>query len=594
MLLRTMLVLWFTVATTAADTLHLPWKRVGLPSSEQVKGIEACPGGTMLVTGVDAYTIRDSMLLPVLEGLPHRSVTDVLYRGSVMDVATSTGGIFRSSDHGLRWEHRPLPGKEQNVVRLASIAASDYALLASGTLFTRVRKDAPWSPVRVPDSVPAVRDILADGPLLFAVTDSGGVYAVHARKGWSQTIRFPGMSGRALVAASKGVLIAAVDSVLYQIQQGSKKTLRKICDIPTDKWLSMSIASGSVVLVGKGRRMVRVDVATGALQDLPVPGATDDRIGSIYWNGTTLLAGIDRGNGGLYTMRIDTPIWQSVSLSTTKNADIMVNRIVERNGTVIVCMLRNGLYVLDTALRRAEQRHQGIRGTALATLHALSKDRYVTSRRAGVFRLTGCGSTVERASSGIPVGEGFAAAAMQNELFVTSGRRGLWRTTSGGRKWIPCRYPDSSAYVDRLDVLGSSLIASARDRSWISQNRGASWTRLRILSDTSMLRWTASNGAVHLVGTTTGSYIKRGASAVWERITTPYSQETDHRFGNASISGNTVLLGTKGAVLLSQDAGVTWKPIDISPATFASYVALVGSAINVVTDRGDLLIAPLP
>lgn len=589
-----MILLCCAVPGVAADTVRLAWQRIGLPSREQVKGIEQCGDGLMLVTGVDAYTVRDSTVLPVLEGLPHRSVTDVRSRGTVLDVATSSGGVFRSTDNGLRWLQQPLPGTDRHVLRFATTSNRDFCLMASGTLLYRKPGQHAWVVTPTPDSIPTIRDIIADGPRLVVVTDSGGVYAHDASKRWSMIARMPQSAARALVATKGGVLIAALDTVLYRLPRTFKQPITKIADLPADRWLSISLAKGSVMLAGKGRRIINVDIATGATSELPVPGSPDDRIGAIYWDGTTVLAGIDRGSGGLYTMRLDVPIWQSVSLSTTKNADVTVHRIVEHNGTVAVCMLRSGLFVMDSALQRAESRHQGIRSSALATLHTLSRDHYVTSRTAGVFRVSQCGGSVERITSALPTGEGFAAAAMQDELLVSSGRLGMWRTANSGRRWIPCRYPDSSAYVDRLDVLGTSLIASARDRSWISTDRGTSWRRHRVLSDTSMLRWTASKGSIHLLGTTSASYIRRDEAAEWERIITPYSNETQHRFGNAAVQGSAIVLGTKGAVLLSRDAGYTWTPIDITPATFASFVALANNVLYVVTDRGELLRASLP
>jgi len=359
------------------------------------------------------------------------------------------------------------------------------------------------------------------------------------------------------------------------------------------------------MMAGKGRRILKVDLGTGATQEMPVPGSAEDRIGAIYWNGTTVLAGIDRGSGGLYTMRADAPVWQSIALSTTKNADVSVGRIVEHNGTVVACMLRSGLYVLDTALRRAEHRHQGIQGTSIATLHTSGTSQVVTSRTAGVYRFDACSTNVARVTAELPTGEGYATVVAGGVLYVSVGRVGLWKSTNTGQHWMRCRYPDSSAYIDRMDALGSHIVASARERSWISTDNGTSWSRFVVNGDTSILRWTAEQGEManntreerldlQMVGTAKASYLRRGKQVVWERIVTPYSEETQHRFGNAVIRGSTILLGTKGAVLLSRDAGTTWRPIDIAPATFASYITVIDNVLYVVSDKGQLMSATLP
>jgi photosystem II stability/assembly factor-like uncharacterized protein len=455
--------------------------------------------------------------------------------------------------------------------------------------------------------------VVANGPRILAVADSGTIYVLDRMKSWSKLCTLP-ITNRALIAARSGSAYAVTDTLMYRLPSTLAKQPVIVCRLPQDRWQSISIASGTAMVAGKGRRILRVELESGATQEMPVPGTSEDRVGAIYWNGTTVLAGIDRGSGGLYTMRADAPVWQSIALSTTKNADVSVGRIVEHNGTVVACMLRSGLYVLDTSLRRAEHRHQGIQGTSIATIHPLGTTHVATSRTTGVYRFDDCGANVERITSQLPVGEGFAAVALKGTLYVSVGRVGLWKSTNAGQRWIRCRYPDSSAYIDRMDALGSHILASARERSWISTDNGTSWSRFIVHGDTSILRWTAEQGErakrgnspqprlweqrersdLQMVGTAKASYLRRGKQEVWERIVTPYSEETQHRFGNAVIRGSTILLGTKGAVLLSRDAGTTWRPIDIAPATFASYITVIDNVLYVVSDKGQLMSATLP
>ena len=580
-------------AAAVEDTLKLAWTRLPLPTREQVKGIEACRNGLLLATGMDVYIVRGDSVMQVLEGLRHRSVTDVLYRGSTMDVATSTGGVFRSTDNGLRWSSQPLPNREQHVLRIITTGVHDYVLISSGTMYRRNGRDGAWKPVAIPNTLPTVRDVVADGPNVIAIADSGRVMMLDKMMRWTLIASFT-TAQRALVTAQHGRLLAAVDTVLYELSRQPGRQSRKLTRLPSDRWISMSVGAGKAILAGKGRRIISADLETGEIQELPVPGTDEDRIGSIYTNGTSVLAGIDRGGGGLYTMRLDVPIWQSVSLSTSKNTDIMVGRIVEHDGIVIACMSRNGLHVLDTSLRRAEQRFQGIKGSAIATIHQLPQGHVATSRTMGVFRIDDCGTSVQRVTADLPVGEGYASVVLDRTLFVSIGRVGLWRSVDGGRRWQKRRYPDSAVYIDRMDVLGTSIIASSRDRSWISTDQGASWRRFMVDQDSSILRWTTSVGETQMLGTASASYIKRGSKASWVRIITPYSAETQHRFGNAVINGSTIVLGTKGAVLLSKDAGHTWTPIDIAPANFASYVTMIGKTIYVVSDKGELMSALLP
>ena len=637
LLLSAVMTVLYSSVVQGQDTIKVSWTQTPLPSREQVKGIEPCDDGLIMATGSDVYHIRDGVVLPVLEGLQHRSVTDVLYRGAVMDVATSTGGVFRSIDHGLRWNPKPLPGREQHILRLLSTGMHEVALASKGTMYQRKGLNGAWRTVPIPDSVPPIRDIVANGPRIIAVADSGAIYVLDRMKSWSKLCTLP-ITNRALIAARSGSAYAVTDTLMYRLPSTPSKQPVVVCRLPQDRWQSISIASGTAMMAGKGRRILKVDLETGAIHEMPVPGSAEDRIGAIYWNGTTVLAGVDRGNGGLYTVRAEAPVWQSIALATTKNADISVSRIVEHDGKVVACMTRNGLFVIDSSLRRAEQRHQGIQGTSIATIHRSGTTRIATSRTTGVYRFDSCGANVERVTSRLPVGEGYATVVISGTIYVSVGRVGLWKTTDGGRRWKLCRYPDSSAYIDRMDALGSHIVASARERSWISKDNGASWSRFIVNGDTSILRWTAEQGErvkgrngervkgrngetekgrngetekgrngetekwraqderpdLQMVGTAKASYVRRGTQGTWERIVTRYSEETQHRFGNAVVRGETILLGTKGAVLLSRDGGTTWRPIDIAPATFASYITLVDDVLYVVSDKGQLMSARLP
>lgn len=575
------------------DTIKPRWRLLPLPSREQVKGIEGCDDGLMLATGVDVYRVRDSIVLPVLDGLQHRSVTDVLYDGHLLDVATATGGMFRSTDNGLRWTEQALPGREQSIVRLTLVGSHHVVLTAKGTIYARKGWNGAWSPIVRPDTIPQIRDILTTGPRVIALADSGAVYALDRLRSWNRLVKLP-VSTRILIAEASGSVYALTDTVLFRLPDNPGMRPVDVCRLPADKWQSIAIASGMAMIAGKGRRILKIDIASRTWQEMPVPGTAEDRISALFWDGATLLAGIDRGSGGLYTMRTDAPVWQSIALSNSANADVSVSRLVQRNGTVFACMTRNGLFALDTSLRRAEHRHQGIQGTALATLHRSGSAHIVTSRTAGIYRFDSCGADVERITQDLPTGEGFAGVDIHGTFYASVGRVGLWKTSNGGRRWTRCRYPDSSAYIDRMDALGSHILASARERSWISRDNGMTWSRFMVNGDSSMLRWAASGTGVQMVGTVDGAYLRHGPDTPWERITTPYTHEVRHRFGNASITGNVILMGTKGVVLLSRDGGRTWRPIDIAPAMFASYVTLVGDTMHVVSDKGVLMSAPLP
>lgn len=178
-------------------------------------------------------------------------------------------------------------------------------------------------------------------------------------------------------------------------------------------------------------------------------------------------------------------------------------------------------------------------------------------------------------------------------IYVSSGRVGLWRSTDLGRRWTRMTYPDSTAFIDRLDALGTVLIASARQRSYSSSDNGKTWQRFRVATDTSLLRWVANgSGGSAMIGTADGAWLRSTTNAPWKRIETPYTMEIGHRFGNGVIVGTTIILGTKERLVVSRDHGATWTEMSIANAKYATYIAAAGGRLNVVTDGGKLLSKP--
>lgn len=577
----------------ASDPINVEWRIVDLPSSEQVKGIESCGRGIVVATENDLYRSQGDGFVPVVEGLRHKAVHDVLEHEGVVDVATATGGIFRSTDRGLTWTARPMPDSAVNVLRLVSNGRTDVALTGNGTLYVRNGVRGTWRRSNAPSSVKGVRDVAVDGPRYVVITDSGDVAALEANGRWTHIGRIPCRSLRPLISIHGNDAVIIADSVMYRWTRKREHPFDTVWVLPGDRWGDVCVADGIAVAAGRPRDLISINVTSGEIKMLPNPGKAEDRIGTVYWDGRTMMAGIDRGAGGLYVMPFGIREWRRIALQTTKATDASVRRITMTNGTIYVCMLRDGVYEYDATSRRVDQRHQGVRNSAIATLHRISDHIIATSRTMGAYVVDACGASVTNITASLPRGEGFATTVVGNSIYTSVGRVGLWRSDDMGRRWNHVRYPDTTVFIDRLDVLGSDVIASARQRSYISTDRGMTWSRFRVANDTSLLRWTA-NGAhgLAMIGTVDGAWLRSSASAAWTRIETPFTTAINHRFGNGIIHGSTLILGSKEQLLVSRDLGATWVPMPIANATYATHVALTDGTLYVVTDGGKLLSAP--
>jgi photosystem II stability/assembly factor-like uncharacterized protein len=579
--------------STQSDTTQQEWMIMDLPSSEQVKGIETCGDGIIIATGNDIYRSGSASFEPVIEGLRHKSVQDMLSHGDVWDVATSTGGIFRTTDRGLTWTARPLPDSSPNVLRLVRGITFDYALTSGGRMFVRRGAGGQWQSVAMPATLSNLRDLAIDGPRCLVVTDSGDVAALETTLRWTTIGRLPCRSNRPLITVNGADAVIVADSALYRYTRTAATPFVKIATLPGDRWSDVSVASGTAVLAGRPRELISVRLNNGDVQLLPIPGKADDRIGCIFWDGRTMLAGIDRGAGGLYVMPYGIREWRRIGMQSTKNTDVTVKRIVRSDAGVFACMQRDGIYAFDSTMRRVDQRHQGLRNTAVASLHRVQNTIIGCSRTFGGYRFDKCGATTSAITTTIPRGEGFAMTSVGSTIYVSSGRVGLWRSTDLGRRWTRMTYPDSTAFIDRLDALGMVLIASARQRSYSSSDNGKTWQRFRVATDTSLLRWVANgSGGSAMIGTADGAWLRSTTNAPWKRIETPYTMEIGHRFGNGVIVGTTIILGTKERLVVSRDHGATWTEMSIANAKYATYIAAAGGRLYVVTDGGKLLSKP--
>lgn len=577
----------------ASDTIRVEWSVVDLPSIEQVKGIESCGKGIIVATGNDVYRSFGKGFEPVVEGLRHKAVNDVLQRDGVLDVATATGGVFRSMDRGLTWTPRPLPDSAANVLRLLSNGRTDLALTGEGKIFLRNGAKGPWRRSEVPSTLIGIRDLAVDGPRYVAVTDSGDVATLESNGRWTSIGRIPCRSLRPLISIRGKDAVILVDSVLYRWTRATEHPFERVATLPGDRWGDVCVADGIAVAVGRPRDLISINVSSGEIAMLPIPGKADDRIGSVYWDGRVMVAGIDRGAGGLYVMPHGIKEWRRIALQTTKATDASVRRITSTNGRLYACMLRDGIYEFDSTNRRVDQRHQGLRNSAIAGVHRASDRILAISRTMGLYAIDACGTSISSMSSSLPRGEGYAVTVLGSTIYASVGRVGLWRSDDVGKRWKQVRYPDSTVFIDRLDVVADNIIASARQRSYISSDRGMTWTRFRVGNDTSLLRWTA-NGAkgISMIGTADGAWLRTSTTAAWKRIETPYTAEIGHRFGNGVVHGSTLILGSKDHLLVSRDLGATWAPMPIANAKYATYVALTAGTLYVVTDGGKLLSAP--
>jgi photosystem II stability/assembly factor-like uncharacterized protein len=177
----------------------LSWRRV---SQHPIKSIAFDPadpdrvyfGSTtsgVLISRDDGKTLLESNT-----GFSNRNFSAIAGSGSIAYTATTyepgNGGIFRTVNRGVTWQHMASPGANENVVLMAAAPDDPDRLYAAGyrSLFRSTNGARTWTKLAAPPRSPRVTALLAlSGDVLFSGS-SAGLFRLHGST-WSE-VKLPG------------------------------------------------------------------------------------------------------------------------------------------------------------------------------------------------------------------------------------------------------------------------------------------------------------------------------------------------------------------------------------------------------------------
>ena len=195
-------------------------------------------------------------------GFVNRNFTDAAASGPVLYVASvyepGSGGIFRSLNHGLRWDLLAGPGADENIVRLAAAPDNPRLLYAASYhgLFRSADGGNSWSKPIPPPGGGRIQELaaLSDGRLLAGT--AAGLFAL-THDAWTD-VPLPGPGAIEQLQSSPGGEVAALTATaVFQSRDGIRWTACGPPD-PDGAWYGLAFDSaGDVALAATSRGLFR-------------------------------------------------------------------------------------------------------------------------------------------------------------------------------------------------------------------------------------------------------------------------------------------------------------------------------------------------
>ncbi len=533
-------------------------------------------------------------------------------RGDTLYAGAYRGGLFRSTDDGLRWEAADagLPRTDEGLLDdVLSVLAQDDAVYA-GTyagVYRSTDGGEGWTPAHdgLPD--PAIAQaLLHEGGVLLAGTRAGVYRSTDGGEGWTLGDGLPlDLSGNVLpveaLALHQGLLFAGTYDGVYRSADGGATWEAANTGIPPDR--------GTFHPRVRAFARVGADLFAATISGGGVYRSSDH---GEHWralndglpqrpNGQTAsviaLAALD----GILVAGTDRGLYRSADLGQTWTPsrpglpeDLYVPTLTARGASLFAATFQ-GLYRSDDQGRSWRLVVQSVptpaRVRALGSsdphLFATAEQDDLYQTRTPAFRSTDAGASWLPADAALTGSTFFANVGA--DLYAGGGC--LYRSADHGLHWtllgegqLPCYVRAVAAHGGRLYAGTGRYILNADDGAvYLSEDEGTTWAQGG-LADVQVLTLVALEGGV-LAGTG-GLYAREGVlwttdGVLWE----PVNEGLPERVGVFSlvVAGADVFAVTDAGVFVSSTGRIAWTPFNTGfPA---------GLAVRALLAVGDLLLA---
>lgn len=514
--------------------------------------------------------------LPIYQTSPIKSIAEI---DGIIIVGTDHG-IFYSTDEGENWTNSEVGTPINNVNSLAVTSSKIYAATSLG-LFQTTDLAGAWTQISA--GLPTgSANALAISDSVIMVNISGQTFGYYRSSdygaSWTKIIIDSVTTNFTNITLSKEVVFASAgDIIFYSTDKGLSFDIGVSLPHPGNAILSLA-ADSNKVLIGTFTGAYIYDWQTKSFEYSIKNESTISVavIGGIYYAGdyNSLYRSIDKGN-----------TWESMTKRTVNQYtfDLASNESMLLAGNI------EGLYIswdygtswLD---RSKEFRNKQI---VQAASHG---DKIVTLTQSdSIYYSADNGASWIPATNIFPIHIGpnyIATLALDNDHIFAGTAFGVYASSDRGATWYKRSMGFQYEDIRSLSVKGDSLYAGTLEHGvQLSTDKGLTWLAKTEGLDASPIYDIAISGNEFVAACYTFAQYSSDCGDRWVKRDLPVNYS--YPIERVAIKADTILTSTANGIIISTDAGISWKIINgNTDFHFATDVAIVGDYMFVANDKG--------
>ncbi len=505
----------------------------------------------------------------------------MLFKGTDIFVASSGGGIYRSSNNGVTW--KPVNKGLSNFTpgTLSLNGSTIYAGTDGGGVFVSTTNGDLWTNVSTGLTNFYVGGIITDviNNKVYAGT-MGGVF-VSTNNGINWTNYSTGLTTidvRSLVICDTFIFAATYGGGIFRSGLTNNSWVAVNTGVTSNYIYSLAY-SNSTIYAGSGNKGVFVSSSKGANwteSNATLNGLSNNWVRCVTTFGSKVFAGTFSGG---------------VCMSDNKGASwtIINNGLLNRdvlslafNGSILFAGTNDGGVFLsqDTGL---QWNLCGLQAASTISFTSVGNSVF-----AGVWGNYGVHVTTDLGNSWTPLYNGIsnrtirAITHLDSTLIAGSDGGGNIISHDFGKNWVPCDsgFPTPYFYCNSLLTKGTKVYAGTNYGVFITSNRAVSWLDISTGLVNKSVRALAFDSVGLYAGTGGGGFYRYNDTAnTWTASNTGL---TDLTVNTIYATSKALFIGTAKGVFVSTNHGLNWTALSNGPFNIYTYS---------ITGTGNLVFA---
>ncbi len=507
----------------------------------------------------------------------------ILFKGTDVFVASSGGGVYRSSDLGATW--KPVNKGLSNFTpgTLALNGSAIFAGTDGGGVFVSNNNGDLWTKVTTGITNQYVGGLATQASTnrIYAGTMGGVFVSTNNGTTWSNYSNgLTTMDVRSLVVCDTFILAATYGGGIFR-SGITNNSWSAVNTGVTSNYIYSLAYSDSTLYAGSGNKGVFVSSSKGAswvASNLTLNGLNDDWVRCVSTFGTKVFAGTHSGvsmsnNRGVTWTTINTGLIYLDVLS------------LAFNGTQLFAGTNDGgVYVSQNT--GTQWNLCGLQATSTISFTTVGNSVF-----AGVWGNYGVHVTNDLGNSWTPLYNGIsnhvirALTHLDSTLFAGSDGGGNLISHDFGKNWTPCDsgFPTQFFYCNALVTKSTKVYAGTNYGVFSTSNLGVSWVDISAGLINKSVNAIAFDSVKIYAGTGGGGFYSYNETTnTWTATNTGL---TDLNIYSIYATPNAIFVGTAKGVFVSNNHGLNWTAVSNGLPNIYTY-SIVGNSNRVFAGTG--------